>query len=306
MKTAPGSSKPLRGERLPALVNRGRRSPCGLFLVLLGAFVFAGLLAGQTAPGPAQEPVSVEELFQKGVQALKNGRLDEAEKAFQQVLAAPQGDSGFVRQNLGIVYQQRGEHAKAVEQFRKAIEWPPDEPGSHALLGVSLLALSKTQQAVEQLEKAVALGPNQPDLRLQLALAYERAGDAPKVVAQFRALRRLDPKDSETAYRLGKAYIDLAAWSTRKMIEAAPQSPRVYQLVGENYFMQGNLALAERNLSRAAELGPTVPGVHWSLAQVYVRKGDKQAALRELDRELAAMPGSLMALRLKQQLEKQP
>jgi hypothetical protein len=42
------------------------------------------------------------------------------------------------------------------------------------------------------------------------------------------------------------------------------------------------------------------------LAQVYVRKGDKQAALRELDRELAAVPGSMMALRLKQQLEKQP
>jgi Flp pilus assembly protein TadD len=273
---------------------------------LLAVLVLSCPLGGQQVPSPASQPNAVDEPFQKGVDALKNGRLAEAEKAFQQVLAAPQGDNEFVRQNLGIVYQQRGEHAKAAEQFRKAIEWKQDDPAPHALLGVSLLALNKTPEAVEQLDLAASLGPKQPDLRLQLALAYERAGDIPKLVEQLRALRRLDPKEPENAYRLGKAYIDLAAWSTRKMIEADPQSPRVFQLLGENYLVQGNLTLAERNLTRAAEIGPKVPGVHWSLAQVYARKGDKQAALRELDRELAAVPGSVMAQRMKQQLEKQP
>jgi Tfp pilus assembly protein PilF len=78
------------------------------------------------------------------------------------------------------------------------------------------------------------------------------------------------------------------------------------QMLGENYLVQGNLELAERNLVRAAELGPDVPGVHWALAQLYLRKGDKAAALGEPDRELAAVPGSLMAMRMKQQLEKQP
>jgi Flp pilus assembly protein TadD len=265
----------------------------------------AGSLSGQQPASPAVESAAAEDQFQKGVEALKDGRLEEAEKAFQQMLAAPQGDSRFVRQNLGIVYQQRGDHGKAVEQLRKAIEWKQDDAAPRALLGVSLLALGRTREAAEQLEKAVQLDPGKPGLRLQLALAYERAGDTPKVVDQLRALRRSEPNEPEHAYRLGKAYIDLAAWSTRRMIEADPQSPRVLQILGENYLAQGNLALAERNLSRAAELGPHVPGVHWSLAQVYVRQGDKQAALREVDRELAAVPGSLMALRLKQQLEKQ-
>jgi Tfp pilus assembly protein PilF len=266
----------------------------------------ACLLAGQQATAPPNESAAVEQQFQKGVEALKNGRLEEAEKAFHQALASSRGDNGFVHHNLGIVYQQRGDHAKAVEQFQKAIQSKPDDAAPRALLGVSLLALGKAPEAVEQLEKAVILDPDKPELRLQLAMARERTGDTPEVVEQLRTLRRLEPKEPEHAYRLGKAYIDLAAWSTRKMIEADPASPRVLQMLGENYLLQGNLALAERNLKRAAELGPDVPGIHWSLAQVYVRKGDKQAALRELDRELAAVPGSLMAQRLKQQLEKQP
>jgi Flp pilus assembly protein TadD len=255
---------------------------------------------------PAREPAPVDDLFQKGVEALKSGRLEEAEKAFQGVLVSPQGESGFVRHNLGIVYQQRGEHAKAVEQFRKAIEWKKNDAAPRALLGVSLLALGNTSEAIEQLQSAVELDPNKPELRLQLALACERAGDTPKMVEQLRALRRLEPQEPEHAYRLGKAYVDLAAWSTRKLIETNPQSPRVFQMLGENYLVQGKLDLAERNLARAAELGPDVPGVHWSLTQLYLRKGDKQSALRELDRELAVVPGSLMAQRLKQQLEKQP
>jgi Tfp pilus assembly protein PilF len=174
------------------------------------------------------------------------------------------------------------------------------------LIGVSLLAQGKAADAVDQLNKAIDLDPGNADVRLQLALAYERAGDIPDLVEQLQAVRKLDPQQPEHAYRLGKAYVDLAAWSTRQMMESDARSPRVFQMLGENYLVQGNLELAEKHLSRAAELGPDVPGVHWALAQLYVKKGDRAAALRELDRELAAVPGSLMPLRMKQQLEKQP
>jgi len=284
-----------------------------LLAPLLGGVGFAILLAllnggnslnAQQAASPLEEPSAPEEQFQKGVEALKSGRLAEAEKKFQQVLAAPGGDSEFVRRNLGIVYQQRGDHAKAADQFRQAVRQSPNDAAHRALLGVSLLALGK--EAVEQLKNAVELDPGNGDVRLQLALAYETAGDTPNLVEQLREMRQRDPQEPEHAYRLGKAYVDLAAWSTRQMMQSDPRSPRVFQMLGENYLVQGNLELAERNLIRAAELAPNVPGVHWALAQLYIRKGNKVAALREIDRELAAVPGSLMALRLKQQLENQP
>jgi Tfp pilus assembly protein PilF len=276
-----------------------------LGVVLLALVVNGNSLGGQQA-SPRAEPSALDQQFQKGVEALKAGRLAEAEKAFQQVLVAAGGESGFVHHNLGIVYQQRGDHAKAVDQFRQAIATTQDDASSHALFGVSLLALGKTTEAVTQLATAVELDPEDANVRFQLALAYERAGDTPNAVEQLRVVRRIEPREPEHAYRLGKAYVDLAAWLTRQMMESDPQSPRVFQMLGENYMVQGNLELAERNLVRAAELGPRVPGVHWALAQLYLRKGDKAAALRELDRELAAVPGSLMALRMKQQLEKQP
>ncbi len=281
---------------------------CGQTAVLLSLVLFVfqkGLPAQPVSPPPTATPAP-EEQFQKGVAALKSGRLEEAKKAFQQVLAAPGGESAFVRRNLGIVYQQQRDHAKAVDQFRLAVKQAPKDAAPRALLGMSLLALGNSAEAIEQLTKAVELDPSNADVRLQLALAYEKAGDTPNVVEQLRAVRKSDPKEPEHAYRLGKAYVDLAAWSTRQMMEQAPQSPRVFQMLGENYLVQGNLELAERNLTRAAELGPDVPGVHWALAQLYLKKGDRPAAIRELDRELEAVPGSLMAMRMKQQLEKQP
>lgn len=262
-------------------------------------------LLAQQPPSPSAGSSAIDQQFQEGVEALKNGRLDEAEKLFQQVLASPGGETGFVHHNLGIVYQQRGNHAKAVEQFRKAIESRTSGAAPHALAGVSLLALGKSIRAVDHLEKAVELDPDNIDIQLQLALALEQTGDTLGVVEQLRSVRQSQPKEPEHAYRLGKAYVDLAAWSTRQMMESAPKSPRIFQMLGENYLVQGNLELAERNLVRAAGLGPNIPGIHWALAQLYLKKGDKAAALRELDQELAAVPGSLMAQRMKQQLEQQ-
>ena len=80
------------------------------------AFLLALALAS-----PAQElPAVLQPPFEEGVQALKGGKLAEAEALFRRVLAGSGGDVAYVHNNLGIVYQRRGEHAKAVEQFRAA------------------------------------------------------------------------------------------------------------------------------------------------------------------------------------------
>jgi tetratricopeptide (TPR) repeat protein len=246
-------------------------------------------------------PASLEELFSNGVKAQKSGQLDAAEKAFLEVLRQG-GKVAFVYNNLGIVYQQRGDHPRALEHFRQAIRLQPDYAAPHTLMGASLLATGKTREAVLELERAVKLQPEEPLSHLQLARAYEQAGDPAGVVDQFRALRELAPQDPEYAYQLGNAYAKLSAWCYRQIQRLDPGSARVYQTLAENYRIQGKADLAIRTLERAAKADPMLPGVHLALAQIYLEQAKLSEARRAVEQELAIVPDSVAALALKQKL----
>ncbi len=303
-------------ERCPAKAGRyGRRGGIGLGLLPVAALALlvtsqataaskpAGLGRAPEQAVPRQTlPASLQSLFNEGVLAQKSGQLDVAEKAFLRVLQQG-GNAAYVYNNLGIVYQMRGDHLRAIAQFRKAILIQPDYAAPRILAGASLLALGKIPDATRELERAVRLEPREPLARLQLAKAYERAGHQPATVDQFRALRELSPKEPEYAYQLGSAYLKLAAWCYEQIKRIDPGSARVYQTLAENYRLQGRLAPARRAFQRAAQTDPKLPGIHLALAEIYSEQGKAAEARKEVDQELAIVPESAMALALKQKLE---
>jgi len=252
--------------------------------------------------GQGSLPASLEELFMNGVKAQKSGQLDAAERSFLEVLRRG-GKVAFVYNNLGIVYQQRGDHPRAMEQFRQAIRLQPDYAAPHTLMGASLLATGKIREAVLELERAIKLQPREPLSHLQLARAHERAGDPVGVVDQFRVLRDLAPQDPEYAYQLGSAYAKLSAWCYQQIQNLDPGSARVYQTLAENYHIQGKADLAIRTLERAAKANPMLPGVNLSLAQIYMEQAKISEARRAVEQELAIVPESVAALALREKLQ---
>jgi predicted Zn-dependent protease len=240
--------------------------------------------------------------FDAGVQALKAGRLDEAEAAFQRVLREG-GRTAFVHNNLAIVYQRREQHDKAVAQLREAVRLDPTYAAPRILLGASLLALGRAGEAVTVLEAVVKLVPREPLARQQLARAYERAGNLPGAVEQYRKLRELAPQDPENAYQLGRAYLALSEWSLKQLRESHPDSARLHQALGHNYRIQGKLEMAEQAFRRATEADPGLPEIHLALAQLYVEQKRWADARAEIERERALVPESAGARALLQRLE---
>jgi tetratricopeptide (TPR) repeat protein len=247
-------------------------------------------------------PRALVPVFEEGVRAEKAGRLDEAEKVFLRVLAQG-GKAAFVYNNLGIVYQERGEHQRAVEQFREAIRRKPDYLAPRVLLGASLLALGRTQESVRELEHAAELQPKEPLTRRELARAYEGAGNLRGVVEQYRILRQLAPKDPEWAYQLGRAYLKLAAWCYQQAARIGPNSARAHQIAGENYHVQGQLDLALQAFQRAAQANPDLPGIHLQMGQIYFEQRKMVEARQQVEQELAIVPESVTALELKRRIE---
>jgi tetratricopeptide (TPR) repeat protein len=252
---------------------------------------------------PAQElPDALQAAFREGVSALKADKLAEAEAAFLKVLQHPGGKLAFVHNNLGIVYDRRGQHQKAAEQFRAAIGVDPKYVAPRILLGTSLLALGRTGEAVRELEQAVALAPREPLARLQLAKAYEQAGNRTGAVDQYRALREQAPNDPEYAYQLGRAYLRVSEWSLGQLKRIDPRSARLHQAQGHTYRVQGRAEQALRAFERAAEADPRLPEIHLAMAQIYLEQNRLAEARQEVERELRLVPESAGARALRERL----
>ncbi len=268
------------------------------YLVLvLGLFSIAGYSQNLNLPE------SLQPLFTSGVEALKKGDLDSAEKSFQTVIDRG-GKLSFVYNNLGAVYQQRKQHSQALTQFREAIRLQPDYASPRILAAASLMALERFPEAIKELEYAAKLQPNEPLVRLQLAKVYEQTGSLVGRVEQYQKLREINPKEPEYAFQLGRAFMELAAWCSQEIERINPASARLQQSIANNYVYQGNNEKAIEALKKAILVAPKLPDLHLALAQLYAQQGRTTDAIQEIDLELAIVPNSLAALTMKENLEK--
>lgn len=265
--------------------------------------IAAVLLLALPSPQELPElPPEVRAPFEEGVSALKAGRFDVAEAAFKAVLRGG-GDLAYVHNNLGIVYQERGQHSQAVAAFREAIRRDRLYAAPRVGLGASLCALGQWPEATRELEGAVKLAPREPLTRLQLARAYEQSRNWVGVVEQYRALREIAPRDPEYAYGLGKAYLSLSEWCLRELRGLDNGEARLQQALGHNYRVQGKRDLALRAFERAAKADPTLPEVHLALAQIHMEEQRWAEARVEIERELALVPESAGARALQRRLQ---
>jgi tetratricopeptide (TPR) repeat protein len=281
---------------MSTLLHKLKQQAASLCLASVLALAAAVTAAGQSLPDALQP------LFSKGVEAQRANRLQEAEAAFLEVLRSG-GKVAFVHNNLGAVYQQMGDHSRAIFQFREALRLQPDYAAPQFLLGASLLAQGKAGEAARQLEQALKLDPQQFLGRLELAKAYELAGNPMGMLDQYRKLTEAQPDNPEYVYQLGRAYLKLSEWALQRVKELNPRSPRLYQSLALNYHIQGKDELALRALQEAVALGPKLPELHLALAEIYFRLGNLKEARNAVEKELAIMPVSQAARALKQKLD---
>ncbi len=252
----------------------------------------------------AQEPPPrpIETQIAEGVQALKAGDLDAAERAFTHALR--QGTrNALVLHNLGVIAQERGNHREAVTRFQEAIRLQPTYGPSRLLLGSSLMALGKHDDALRELKRAMVLMPDQPPARLELAKAYEASGNWIAAVEQLRRLVRLAPDNAEYSYQLGKALTKLSGWSLREIARVNPDSARLRQALGQEYAIQEKYDQALAAYQRAAQSDPKLPEIHLGMAVVLLQLKRYDQALREIEVELKLVPKSKVAAETKAKIE---
>ena len=274
------------------------------FPVLLHAFVLLllALWGCAATASPQSLPPSLEAQLAPGVEALKSGDLDAADRIFSAVLRRGFKHS-LVYHNLGVIAQRRGRHAEAVARFREALALQPNFGPSHLLLGSSLLALRRNAEAQRELRRATTLMPREPQALLQLAKAYEAAENWIGAVQQLQKLVELDPAEPEYSYLLGKACTKLSGWSYQQIAKLNPHSARLQQALGQEYALQQKYDLALASFQKAAQLDAQLPEIHLAIALICIELKRWDEARSAIDLELRLVPESKAALEVKTKIE---
>ncbi len=145
------------------------------------------------ASGAAGNPIlapKAKQALDTGIQALKDDKLAEAEKALNQAIKlAPNNPD--VLYMLGVLDLKKREWAKAQSVLEKATQMDPHSARASAALGMALCNQNKYADAIPPLEKAMQLNPASDwETHWSLAESYyhsERFDEALKLSQQAQA-----------------------------------------------------------------------------------------------------------------------
>jgi len=141
---------------------------------------------------PMRSAETAAEWFAKGI-ALEEDPASQLEaiQAYQQSLELDP-DHAPAHINLGTLYYNRQDYAKAEEHYRKAVEADPRYALAYFDLGNVLDEMGRLQEAIQSYKQAIQLAPTYADAHYNLALAYEKLKQPRKALVHWRAYVRLD------------------------------------------------------------------------------------------------------------------
>ncbi len=171
-------------------------------------------------------------LLARAQRELNGGRAADAEHTLAAVLALAPGNADAMR-CLGAVAQWRGDHGKAAECFRRALEAWPGDSALHVNLGIALYGAGDVGAAVSQLRRGCELDPTSVLAWFNLGEALKRQAHTRDALAAFRRALDLDPAHIPARLSLATAQasigrVDLAIAEFREVLRRDPGNARAW------------------------------------------------------------------------------
>jgi tetratricopeptide (TPR) repeat protein len=238
---------------------------------------------------------TVQEALEIGVRNHQAGRLNIAEQAYRQILAAEPNhpDALYL---LGIIACQASRHEIAVEYIGRAIHRRPHVAVFHKTLGDAYYYLRRLPEAVASFGRALQLNPSCPDTHNSLGAALKDQGHLEEAVASCRRALNLKPDLAPAHCNLGGVlcelgHLDEAVASCRRALVLKPDLVEAHCNLGAVLKIQGRADEAIACYRRALELNPRFAGAHATLANALKDQGRLSEALAAYRRALELRPG---------------
>ncbi|MBF0130983.1 MAG: tetratricopeptide repeat protein [Magnetococcales bacterium] len=213
--------------------------------------------------------------FDRAVEYLLQGRLDEAETIVRNVLQTSPNHADALHL-LGVIAYQRGQWGEAVSWISKAVAQRPGFVEAYNNLGLAYHALGRWPEAAESYRRALAIQPRSSETHNNLGNVLREMGQCEEAVTSLRTAIALNPNYFQAYNNLGIALLDLGQWEAavaqyEQAMTLKPDFAPAYRNLGNAFHQNGCLERAIPYYLTLIQLQPQWPEAYASLGELFYR-----------------------------------
>jgi TolB-like protein/Flp pilus assembly protein TadD len=178
--------------------------------------------------------------------------------------------------------------SQAAKEFQRAIELNPNYATAHHWYSAYLDDVGRLDDSLTEIKRALELDPLSLIINTDLGSTYYDARRYDEAIEQLRKTLEMDPNFYSAHMRLGRALAAKgalgAAIGEYQKARALNDNPFVLGLLGHAYASSGNKTEALKIVDQLKELSKKRYVPAYSFALVYLGLGDKEEALRWLEK----------------------
>ena len=244
-----------------------------------------GAFALDAAPRDGSSAEQLDSLFAEVKEAEQAQDIPGLRTAYQQ-LAELLPEDAAIQRGLGLACYLAGDYEAAIEPLALAARLQGDLPGARLYLGISYYRANRFAEAQGALEGSPELASGDPTARYWQGATYRALGRLPEAVRFLAMARDGAPQNLDALRMLARAYSEYSAQLLRRLLEAAPESAPAKLLRAEELALDGVYEAALRELDAALRAVPDLIGAHLVKGQILWSQQRYREGAEEFRREL--------------------
>lgn len=212
------------------------------------------------------------------------GDLPAAELLYQKVLSADPNQPMALHYS-GILAQQRGNPALAIELIGRALAIRPDHAEAHFNLGTILQQQGDLRAAAGCYRDALRLAPEAVEAHINLGNTLKDLGETEEALECYRKAVSIKPEDAVAQFNFGNLCRDLgnpgeAAAHYREALRIRPQFAEAHNNLGNALKDLGDIDAAVACYRQALVIREDYAEAHFNLGNGLRERGDIDGALQ--------------------------
>ena len=224
------------------------------------------------------------------------GKFDDARRAYQSAIEI-QPLYLDAHYNLGVVLEAMDLAAEAEDSYRHALSLRPDFAPAYLNLGNIFRAAGRLAEAEDAYQSVLTVNPGQPDALSNLGGVLFEQGRLEDAQRACEQAVEVAPNHLDAHYNLGinlqeQGHLDAALGAYGKVIELMPDYAPAHINSGYALHKLGRADESEQAYLSAIKLDPGNVQAHTNLGDLYLDRGNPEAALSMCEEYLRQFPGN--------------